>query len=121
MNPNKKEKTPQIYTTTAPNLDSITTKQATFTVYKNRIASSNHFPSPADLFEQIKKLNAMVIDMESVAIYQYAWAANIPALVVRGVSNVLDDQGNDDNVSESDVSSSDHAAMMVQQYIEKNL
>ena len=55
----------------------------------------------------------MVIDMESVALYQFSWASNLPCLVVRGVSNVLDHKGVDEDVAQSDVSSSDHAAMLV--------
>lgn len=113
VNPNKKEKTPRFFEAHPKLLEHAKTDKWAFGVFKGRIATSNHFPSPAELFAEIKAKNSMVIDMESVALYQFSWASNLPCLVVRGVSNVLDHKGVDEDVAQSDVSSSDHAAMLV--------
>ena len=121
INPNKKEKTPKFFTTAVSNLTCINQSQKNFKVYTGRIATSNHFPSPHSLFEQIKLLSAMAIDMESASVYQFSWSTSVPSLVIRGISNLLDQKGEDKNVTQSDVSSSDHAAMIVHECIQKNL
>jgi predicted cupin superfamily sugar epimerase/nucleoside phosphorylase len=72
--------------------------------------TSNTFPAPLELFEKIKNINPAVIDMETSAFYQVAWLLNVPALSVRGVSNVLNHDGTDDKVHESDVKGSANAA-----------
>lgn len=114
IHPHIKEKTPSIFSGNNFLIGSSRSyTSATHNVFYGRIATSNHFPSPKELFEQIKLNNAMVIDMESAAIYQFGWLSKIPVLVVRGVSNKLDQQGQDDNVATSDVSSSDNAAKLV--------
>lgn len=113
VNPNKKEITPRFFEAHPRLLDHTNTDKWAFGVFKGRIATSNHFPSPAELFAEIRAKNSMVIDMESVALYQFSWVSNLPCLVVRGVSNVLNHKGADDDVAKSDVSSSDHAAMLV--------
>ena len=114
INPNVKQKTPQIYAA-HPSLNELakSLKPYNHNVVHGRIATSNHFPSPAELFAQIKAHNALVIDMESSALYQFGWLTQLPILVVRGVSNVLDQQGHDDDVANSDISSSDNAARVV--------
>jgi len=62
------------------------------------LVTSNAFPAPNHLFEDIKHRGAVAIDMESSAIYQVSWLFNIPSLVIRGISNVLDSAGNDDDL-----------------------
>jgi adenosylhomocysteine nucleosidase len=113
VNPNKEGKTPRFFNAHAKLLEPVKTDKWAFSVFQGRIASSNHFPSPAELFADIKAKNAMAIDMESTALYQFAWASNLPCLAVRGISNILDHKGTDDDVANSDVASSDHAAMLV--------
>lgn len=77
------------------------------------VVSSNTFPSPKELFERIKELNAYAIDMETSAFYQVAWLLNLQVLSVRGISNVLNVDGTDDKVHESDVPGSAAAAANV--------
>lgn len=118
IHPNKKEKTPQIYSGNAWLLKSaILSLAPPYRLFHGRIATSNHFPAPKALFNQIKK-NALVIDMESAAIYQFGWLTQLPVLVVRAVSNKLDDLGVDKEVDSADISSSDHAAKLVLHCIE---
>ena len=119
INPNLKEKTPQIYSANEWLLKSATLPQASrYSLFHGRVATSNHFPAPKELFEQIKVNNSMVIDMESAAIYQFGWLTRLPVLVVRAVSNKLDAQGADNEVDNSDIRSSDHAAKLVLHCIE---
>ena len=114
INPNVKQKTPAFYAM-HPELRDLTKSLQPYhhNVVHGRIATSNHFPSPKELFAQIKAHNALVIDMESSALYQFGWLTQLPVLVVRGVSNVLDHEGHDEDVAHSDISSSDHAARVV--------
>tara|TARA_A100001015_G_scaffold37020_1_gene40774 strand:- start:656 stop:1159 length:504 start_codon:yes stop_codon:yes gene_type:complete len=70
------------------------------------IATSNHFPAPKALFELIKNNHADIIDMESAAIYQYSWLTGIPSLVVRGISNRLNANGDDEDTSCCDIDNS---------------
>lgn len=119
INPNKKEKTPLIYPANEWLLKSITLVQTVrYPLFHGRIATSNHFPAPKELFDQIKENNAMIIDMESAAIYQFGWLTQLPVLVVRAVSNKLDAQGTDNEMNSSNIKSSDHAAKLVLHYIE---
>lgn len=119
INPNTKEKNPQIYSGSEWLLKSATLPLTSrYGLFHGRIATSNHFPAPKELFDQIKANNSMVIDMESAAIYQFGWLTQLPVLVVRAVSNKLDDHGADDKVDSSDIRSSDHAAKLVLHCIE---
>ncbi|MCH9745059.1 MAG: 5'-methylthioadenosine/S-adenosylhomocysteine nucleosidase [Gammaproteobacteria bacterium] len=122
INPNILEKTPRFYPA-HPALLACTKEinSSKYNILHGRIASSNHFPSPKNLFEEIKNNNAMVIDMESSAIYQFAWLSKIPTLVVRGVSNTLDEKGDDSDVANSDLNCSDHAAEVVLNCIKANI
>lgn len=67
-------------------------------IYFGPLASSNQFPSPADLFAELKKQKTLAIDMETSAIYQAGWLLNTPCLAVRCVSNCLDNKGNDPDI-----------------------
>lgn len=119
INPNTKEKTPQIYSGSEWLLKSTTLPLASrYSLFYGTIATSNHFPAPKQLFDQIKKNNSMVIDMESAAIYQFGWLSQLPVLVVRAVSNKLNDEGADDKVDCSDIKSSENAAKLVLHCIE---
>lgn len=130
INPNRQDKTPKIYTANQTLLQislAASNKQAGSNplpqskIWHGRIATSNHFPAPKEVFAQIKEKNAVIIDMESAAIYQFSWLSQLPVLVVRGVSNKLDHHGVDKDVSSSDIRSSDHAAKLVLDCIESML
>lgn len=82
-------------------------------IYKGTVVSSNTFPAPQELFDRIKTENPYSIDMETSAIYQTAWLLNIRVLAVRGISNILNNNGTDDKIHESDVQGSSEAAAKV--------
>ena len=77
------------------------------------VVSSNSFPAPKELFDKIKDKNPDSIDMETSAFYQVAWLLKIPSLAVRGISNVLNQNGIDDKIHQSDVPGSTRAAAIV--------
>lgn len=81
--------------------------------YKGTVVSSNAFPAPTNLFEKIKCFDLYSIDMETSAFYQIAWLLNMKVLAVRGISNVLNSDGSDDNIHKSDVKGSSIAAATV--------
>ncbi len=83
------------------------------TIHKGTVVSSNAFPAPKELFEQIKAENAYAIDMETSALYQVGWLLKARVLAVRGVSNVLNQDGTDDAIHESDLKGSSKAAARV--------
>lgn len=113
INPNTKIKTPRFFSSNAEVISKVKLDGWDFSVFKGRIATSNHFPSPKDLFKMIVDNCALIIDMESNPMYQYSSLSGLSCLVIRGVSNILDKTGSDDSIADSDVSSSDHAAMVV--------
>jgi adenosylhomocysteine nucleosidase len=59
------------------------------------VVTSNAFPAPANLFEEIKSLQCSAIEMESAGIYKAAAYFNVPVLTLRAISNLLDESGND--------------------------
>lgn len=81
--------------------------------HKGTVVSSNAFPAPKELFEEIKFLDPYSIDMETSAFYQIAWLLNLKVLAVRGISNILNTDGSDEKVHESDVRGSSQAAAAV--------
>ncbi len=82
-------------------------------VHYGTVVTSNSFPAPLSLFEEIKDKKAMSIDMETSAFYQVAWLLDIPILAVRGISNVLTADGTDKNIAKSDLKGSAEAAGLV--------
>lgn len=82
-------------------------------IHTGTVVSSNMFPAPQQLFDDIKDKKPYSIDMETAALYQAAWILNIPALAIRGISNILNDDGTDDNIPQSDVTGSTKAAAQV--------
>lgn len=80
------------------------------TIFCATVASSNTFPAPKELFSIIKSLNAYAIDMETSAFYQTAWLLGINILSIRGISNLLQHDGTDDNLKSSDITGSTQAA-----------
>lgn len=59
------------------------------------IVTSNTFPAPASLFEDIKTLNGCAIEMESSAVFRTAEYYDIPVITIRAISNLLDENGDD--------------------------
>lgn len=59
------------------------------------IVTSNIFPAPKSLFEEIKQLNCSAVEMESAGIYKAAEYYNVPVVTLRSISNLLDEFGND--------------------------
>jgi len=59
------------------------------------IVTSNTFPAPKDLFEEIRQLDCSAIEMESAGIYKAAEYYNVPVITIRSISNLLDEFGND--------------------------
>ncbi|MFC3909418.1 5'-methylthioadenosine/S-adenosylhomocysteine nucleosidase [Legionella dresdenensis] len=59
------------------------------------IVTSNTFPAPKSLFEEIKSLNCSAIEMESAGVYKTVEYYNIPVITIRAISNLLDECGND--------------------------
>ena len=74
------------------------------------LVSSNNFPAPKELFDDIKKKKALAIDMESSAIYQVSWLLGTPSLVIRSISNKLDETGEDKDVANSATTFSSESA-----------
>lgn len=110
--PLKKEAFPLQYSASAE-LITICDSLMNENIFKGTVVSSNAFPAPIELFEKIKKLDPYAIDMETSAFYQTAWLLNIKILSVRGISNLLNSDGTDENVHESDVKGSSEAANKV--------
>jgi predicted cupin superfamily sugar epimerase/nucleoside phosphorylase len=67
------------------------------------VVTSNKFPAPVELYQEIRKQRALSIDMETSAFYQIAWLLNIPALAIRGISNSINPEGTDENIHASDL------------------
>jgi 5'-methylthioadenosine/S-adenosylhomocysteine nucleosidase len=79
-------------------------------VHYGNVVTSNKFPAPKELFEEIKESQALSIDMETSAFYQVAWLLNIPIIAIRGISNLLAYDGTDENVADSTLKGSAEAA-----------
>lgn len=82
-------------------------------IHKGCAVSSNTFPAPKELFAKIKKLDPYLIDMETSAFYQVAWLLNIKILAIRGISNILNSDGIDEHIHESDILGSSKMATIV--------
>lgn len=83
------------------------------TAHKGTVVSSNAFPAPQELFDNIKNQNPCSIDMETSAFYQIAWLFKARVLAIRGISNILNHDGTDDKVHESDLKGAAEAAAKV--------
>lgn len=89
-------------------------------IYQGVVVTSNTFPSPPSLFEQIKSQAPLAIDMETSAIYQAAWLLDVDAIVIRGISNMLNHHGEDDASLKTDVpGSTENAAKILLCLLEK--
>lgn len=111
MHPLKNQACPSIYAASTELLTLVDMLPFTKNnIHRGTVVSSNSFPAPKELFDQIKLKNAYSIDMETSAFYQTAWLLNIPALAIRGISNILNQDGTDDKLPESDIQGSTSAA-----------
>lgn len=112
--PIKQQRFPQIYAADNELLNLASNVASTdSSIYTGTVVSSNSFPAPQELFDRIKEEDPYSIDMETSAIYQVAWLLNIRVLAIRGVSNILNNNGSDDTIHESDVEGSSEAAARV--------
>lgn len=103
LNPIKQIQTPLIYSagdvfTKAKNIGI-----SGVNILNGLVATSHHFPTPSFMFEQIQRSNVLAIDMESSAIYQMGWLLGVNTLVVRAVSNLINNKGHDDNIHEAKI------------------
>lgn len=96
INPHHNESMPREYMTS----QSLVNKQENF---HGLAVTSNYFPAPSFVFEKIKSFNPMMIDMESSAIAQVGWLLNVNTIIVRCISNILNDNGKDDDIATAGV------------------
>ena len=59
------------------------------------IATSNIFPVPKELLDEIIKSGCSVIEMESSGVFKAAEYYHIPVMTVRAISNLINDNGDD--------------------------
>ncbi len=64
-------------------------------VTTGKIVTSNTFPAPEAAFKTIRELGCNAIEMESTGVCNAAKHYDIPVIVVRAISNSLDDAGKD--------------------------
>lgn len=93
--------------------NTITSDSSSLSIHRGTVVSSNVFPSPKELFNKIKQVNPFSIDMETSAFYQIAWLLNIKVLAVRGISNIINEHGDDDYIRDLDVKTSSKNASIV--------
>jgi 5'-methylthioadenosine/S-adenosylhomocysteine nucleosidase len=90
-------------------------------VYFGNVVTSNQFPTPIELFQKIKNQQPLSIDMETSAFYQVAWLFKIPVLAIRGISNLINANGVDEEIHLSDLTGAAVAAGKVALSILDNL
>lgn len=64
-------------------------------VFSGTIATSNTFPAPKEALAIMKELDSSIIEMEGSGLAYAAFHDETPLVVIRAVSNNLDDNGND--------------------------
>lgn len=90
-----------------------------YTVHYGRGASTDQFPAPKQEYAMLLKENVLAIDMETVAVYQVGWMLDVDTIAVRGISNVLQTDGNDPDMVTADVKvAPERAAEVVLRVIE---
>lgn len=78
-------------------------KAENFSIYQGRIGSTDTFPAPEKYYPLLLKSNVLALDMESAAIFQVGWLANIPTLAVRGISNCIQADASDPDMDKADM------------------
>ncbi len=97
LNPINQKSTPEVYSA-GRILDLMHGLNLERDYYLGTVATSNYFPAPEAAFKIIKQLGVLSIDMESSAIYQAGWLLNMDTIVIRSISNMLDEHGTDDQI-----------------------
>lgn len=96
-----------------------TASQFSFKVRVGNVVSTDYFPFPPGFTDLYQQYSADVIDMESAAFAQTCWLYEKPFMVIRGVSNPVDEQ----KVVEFDVNelnlSADNASRVVMEIIKR--
>lgn len=88
-----------------------------FPIHTGALASSDHFPAPPTLLQEMSNMDAISIDMESSGFSHACSIFNKPSLCIRGISNHLI-PGEDISLSHDDVhTSSKNAAHIVKRVI----
>ncbi len=64
-------------------------------VSKGKIVTSNTFPAPPTAFEKILAMGCNAIEMESTGVFNAAKHYDVPVIVIRAISNSLDETGKD--------------------------
>lgn len=107
VHPLKQQKSPDIYPAN-PALLTLCHKISIpdITIHQGTAVTSNAFPAPKEIYADIKKNNVLSIDMETSAFYQTAWLLDLNVIAVRGISNVLNHEGHDENLTEADLTGS---------------
>lgn len=82
------------------------------------IISSNIFPIPCDFIENSKKFNASAIEMENVGVYKAALHYNTPVLAIRAISNLIDNNGNDNGTVSTSI---DNCSKNIKDFIQEFL
>lgn len=108
--PLKNQQFPAIYAADKGLLDLASILINNKNIHMGTSASSNFFPAPKELFARIRHKDAYSIDMETSAFYQIAWLLGIRILAIRGISNMLNSDGSDDDLTGSDIPGSMLAA-----------
>lgn len=88
-------------------------------IFSGKLATTNFFPAPKELFHQLQHNNSLAIDMESSALYQIGWLFNIPCLAIRAISNTVDVSGTDDVSEQSLRMAHDNAVQFVSDCIKE--
>lgn len=125
MHPLKKEKIQPLYSAN-PDLIELAESTINQPIIKGTVVSSNVFPAPKESFPVLKKSNVLAIDMETSAFYQISWLLNVPCLAIRTISNKLNAQGEDKEISNSDIPgsikvASDYILELINVLASKNL
>lgn len=72
-------------------------------IHVGDIVTINHFPFQPLAYQLSKQRNSTIVDLESSAIYSCGWLLNIPTLVIRGVSNIYENNGEKSNIETSKI------------------
>lgn len=93
IHPAKNTMPPSVYT---PDADLLAQAKAYTKQHPAKLgmaASTNQFPSPKSLFESMRQMGAIAVDMETSALYQVGWLYDVPVLAFRCISNKLSETG----------------------------
>jgi adenosylhomocysteine nucleosidase len=118
INPYKGVIAPEIFEANSDLLQKAQSLEADFVTKADILASANCFPAPMHYFDILKQRDVAAIDMESSAIYQVSWLLDVPSLVIRSISNAVDDDGNEDTDDATLATASHNASKFIEQLIQ---